>query len=93
MVLQNLNLFCINDQVVGANKGGVVALVEGLRAFVPFSQVSTVSSLSLSLMLTDLPIMYKNGSLIATRFTDRFNTKDIEIQDAPKNFSEACMSP
>ena len=30
-------------QVVGANKGGVVALVEGLRGFVPFSQISTVS--------------------------------------------------
>ncbi|KAK1347900.1 hypothetical protein POM88_055013 [Heracleum sosnowskyi] len=27
--------------VVGANKGGVVALVEGLRGFVPFSQIST----------------------------------------------------
>lgn len=31
-------------QVVGANKGGVVALVEGLRGFVPFSQISSVSS-------------------------------------------------
>lgn len=29
-------------QVVGANKGGVVAVVEGLRGFVPFSQISTV---------------------------------------------------
>jgi small subunit ribosomal protein S1 len=33
-------------QVVGANKGGVVAVVEGLRGFVPFSQLSTVSSLT-----------------------------------------------
>lgn len=33
-------------QVVGANKGGVVAVVEGLRGFVPFSQISTVSSLT-----------------------------------------------
>jgi hypothetical protein len=30
-------------QVVGANKGGVVALLEGLRGFVPFSQISSVS--------------------------------------------------
>lgn len=29
-------------QIVGANKGGVVAVVEGLRGFVPFSQISTV---------------------------------------------------
>lgn len=32
-------------QVVGANKGGVVAEVEGLRGFVPFSQIPTVSHL------------------------------------------------
>ena len=31
-------------QVVSANKGGVVAVVEGLRGFVPFSQISSVSS-------------------------------------------------
>lgn len=37
-LIQNLHV-----QVVGANKGGVVALVEGLRGFVPFSQISTVS--------------------------------------------------
>lgn len=30
-------------KVVDANKGGVVAIVEGLRGFVPFSQISTVS--------------------------------------------------
>lgn len=29
-------------KVVGANKGGVVAIVEGLRGFVPFSQISSV---------------------------------------------------
>lgn len=32
--------------MVGANKGGVVALVEGIRGFVPFSQISTVSSIT-----------------------------------------------
>ena len=32
-------------QIVDANKGGVVAEVEGLKGFVPFSQISTVSSL------------------------------------------------
>lgn len=30
-------------QVVSANKGGVVALVEGLRGFIPFSQIFSVS--------------------------------------------------
>ncbi|KAM6590412.1 hypothetical protein CsatA_013017 [Cannabis sativa] len=34
------------DFVVGANKGGVVAMVEGLRGFVPFSQISSVSHLT-----------------------------------------------
>lgn len=32
-------------QIVDSNKGGVVAEVEGLKGFVPFSQISTVSSL------------------------------------------------
>ncbi|KAF7054071.1 hypothetical protein CFC21_061827, partial [Triticum aestivum] len=31
----------ITGKVIGGNKGGVVALVEGLKAFVPFSQVSS----------------------------------------------------
>jgi len=31
-------------QVVSANKGGLVAQVEGLKGFVPFSQISAVSS-------------------------------------------------
>ncbi|KAL2941419.1 30S ribosomal protein S1 chloroplastic, partial [Bienertia sinuspersici] len=31
----------VKGKVVGANKGGVVALVEGLHGFVPFSQIST----------------------------------------------------
>ncbi|KAF8017751.1 hypothetical protein BT93_H2833 [Corymbia citriodora subsp. variegata] len=31
----------VKGKVVGANKGGVVAVVEGLRGFVPFSQIST----------------------------------------------------
>ncbi|KAL1806766.1 hypothetical protein ACET3Z_029834 [Daucus carota] len=33
----------VKGKVVGANKGGVVALVEGIRGFVPFSQISTKS--------------------------------------------------
>ncbi|KAG8372833.1 hypothetical protein BUALT_Bualt12G0108100 [Buddleja alternifolia] len=33
----------VKGKVVGANKGGVVAVVEGLRGFVPFSQISTKS--------------------------------------------------
>uniref|UniRef100_A0A0A0L5E7 S1 motif domain-containing protein n=1 Tax=Cucumis sativus TaxID=3659 RepID=A0A0A0L5E7_CUCSA len=32
----------VKGKVVDANKGGVVAVVEGLRGFVPFSQISTV---------------------------------------------------
>ncbi|KAA8531177.1 hypothetical protein F0562_005909 [Nyssa sinensis] len=34
----------VKGKVVGANKGGVVAVVEGLRGFVPFSQISTKST-------------------------------------------------
>ncbi|KMZ56493.1 30S ribosomal protein S1, chloroplastic [Zostera marina] len=33
----------VKGKVVGANKGGVVAIVEGIRGFVPFSQISTKS--------------------------------------------------
>lgn len=52
-------------QVVGANKGGVVAVVEGLRGFVPFSQLSTVSSLTLlfSKSLVSLILMFLSKSL------------------------------
>lgn len=52
-------------QVVGANKGGVVAVVEGLRGFVPFSQLSTVSSLTLlfSKSLVSLILMFLSTSL------------------------------
>ncbi|CAL5338003.1 unnamed protein product [Camellia sinensis] len=32
----------VKGKIVGANKGGIVAMVEGLRGFVPFSQISTV---------------------------------------------------
>lgn len=45
--MQNLKLmFSVNIlQVVGGNKGGVVAVVEGLRGFIPFSQISLVGDL------------------------------------------------
>jgi small subunit ribosomal protein S1 len=33
----------VKGKVVGANKGGVVAMVEGLRGFVPFSQILTMA--------------------------------------------------
>lgn len=52
----NYSFFGFNDQVVGANKGGIVALVEGLRGFVPFSQISTVK---FSSTLVNLLIMVK----------------------------------
>ncbi|RAL47444.1 unnamed protein product [Cuscuta campestris] len=41
--LQNEDVI-VNGKVVGANRGGVMAMVEGLRAFVPFSQMSTKST-------------------------------------------------
>lgn len=34
----------VKGKVIGANKGGVVATVEGLTGFVPFSQISTASN-------------------------------------------------
>ncbi|CAA6662206.1 unnamed protein product [Spirodela intermedia] len=33
----------VKGKVIGGNKGGIVAIVEGLRGFVPFSQISTVA--------------------------------------------------
>ncbi|CAK9136439.1 unnamed protein product [Ilex paraguariensis] len=44
-------------KVVGANKGGVVAVVEGLRGFVPFSQISTKSSAE-ELLEKELPLKF-----------------------------------
>ncbi|KAF4362120.1 hypothetical protein F8388_023972, partial [Cannabis sativa] len=43
----------VKGKVVGANKGGVVAVVEGLRGFVPFSQISSVLCLGDLLLWTD----------------------------------------
>jgi hypothetical protein len=36
-------LLTIGVQVLSANRGGLVVLVEGLRGFVPFSQITAVS--------------------------------------------------
>ncbi|KAK4380153.1 hypothetical protein RND71_002015 [Anisodus tanguticus] len=47
----------IKGKVVGANKGGVVALVEGLRGFVPFSQISTKSTAE-ELLEKELPLKF-----------------------------------
>ncbi|KAL8481262.1 hypothetical protein ACS0TY_027157 [Phlomoides rotata] len=47
----------VKGKVVGANKGGVVALVEGLRAFVPFSQVSSKSTAE-ELLEKELPLKF-----------------------------------
>lgn len=47
----------VKGKVVGANKGGVVALVEGLRGFVPFSQVSTKSTAE-ELLEKELPLKF-----------------------------------
>uniref|UniRef100_A0A7N0UBQ2 Small ribosomal subunit protein bS1c n=1 Tax=Kalanchoe fedtschenkoi TaxID=63787 RepID=A0A7N0UBQ2_KALFE len=47
----------VKGKVVGANKGGVVALVEGLRGFVPFSQISTKSAAE-ELLDKELPLKF-----------------------------------
>ncbi|KAJ0804358.1 putative nucleic acid-binding, RNA-binding domain, S1 [Helianthus annuus] len=48
-------------KVVGANKGGIVAVVEGLRGFVPFPQISSTSQSKSSaegLLEKDLPLKF-----------------------------------
>ncbi|KAL9233067.1 hypothetical protein vseg_008107 [Gypsophila vaccaria] len=47
----------VKGKVVGANKGGVVAMVEGLRGFVPFSQISTKST-DEELLDKELPLKF-----------------------------------
>lgn len=48
----------IKGKVIGANKGGVVALVEGgLRGFVPFSQISTKSTAE-ELLEKEIPLKF-----------------------------------
>ncbi|PIN23262.1 hypothetical protein CDL12_04028 [Handroanthus impetiginosus] len=47
----------VKGKVVGGNKGGVVALVEGLRGFVPFSQISTKSTAE-ELLDKELPLKF-----------------------------------
>ncbi|KAI3737863.1 hypothetical protein L2E82_27877 [Cichorium intybus] len=47
----------LTGKVVGANKGGIVAIVEGLRGFIPFSQISSKSSAE-ELLEKDLPLKF-----------------------------------
>ncbi|OMO58525.1 Ribosomal protein S1 [Corchorus olitorius] len=47
----------IKGKVVDGNKGGVVALVEGLRGFVPFSQISSKSTAE-ELLEKELPLKF-----------------------------------
>ncbi|XWS53473.1 hypothetical protein CRYUN_Cryun10bG0004200 [Craigia yunnanensis] len=47
----------VKGKVVGANKGGVVALVEGLRGFVPFSQISSKSAAE-ELLDKEIPLKF-----------------------------------
>ncbi|KAA0052175.1 30S ribosomal protein S1 [Cucumis melo var. makuwa] len=47
----------VKGKVVDANKGGVVAVVEGLRGFVPFSQISTKSTAE-ELLNKELPLKF-----------------------------------
>lgn len=47
----------VKGKVVGANKGGVVAVVEGLRGFVPFSQIST-KTIAEELIEKELPLKF-----------------------------------
>ncbi|KAL9672054.1 hypothetical protein QQ045_028302 [Rhodiola kirilowii] len=48
----------VKGKVVGANKGGVVAVVEGLRGFVPFSQILTKSTVAEELLDKELPLKF-----------------------------------
>ncbi|GJN31296.1 hypothetical protein PR202_gb19678 [Eleusine coracana subsp. coracana] len=47
----------VTGKVIGGNKGGVVALVEGLKAFVPFSQVSSKTTAE-ELLGKELPLKF-----------------------------------
>ncbi|KAF4361387.1 hypothetical protein CsatB_025682 [Cannabis sativa] len=47
----------VKGKVVGANKGGVVAVVEGLRGFVPFSQISSKTTAE-ELLDKELPLKF-----------------------------------
>ncbi|GMJ05421.1 plastid ribosomal protein S1, ribosomal protein S1 [Hibiscus trionum] len=47
----------VKGKIVGGNKGGVVALVEGLRGFVPFSQISSKTSAE-ELLDKELPLKF-----------------------------------
>lgn len=47
----------VKGKVIDANKGGVVAVVEGLRGFVPFSQISTKSAAE-ELLNKELPLKF-----------------------------------
>lgn len=47
----------VKGKVVGANKGGIIAMVEGLRGFVPFSQIST-KSVAEELLEKELPLKF-----------------------------------
>ncbi|XP_020595211.1 30S ribosomal protein S1, chloroplastic-like [Phalaenopsis equestris] len=47
----------VKGKVVGGNKGGVVAIVEGLRGFVPFSQISTKATAE-ELIDKELPLKF-----------------------------------
>ncbi|XP_059644220.1 small ribosomal subunit protein bS1c [Cornus florida] len=47
----------VKGKVVGANKGGIVAVVESLRGFVPFSQIST-KSVAEELLEKEIPLKF-----------------------------------
>lgn len=47
----------VKGKVIGGNKGGVVAIVEGLRGFIPFSQISTKSTAE-ELIERELPLKF-----------------------------------
>lgn len=47
----------VKGKIVGGNRGGVVALLEGLRGFVPFSQISTKTTAE-ELLNKELPLKF-----------------------------------
>ncbi|GMJ02135.1 plastid ribosomal protein S1, ribosomal protein S1 [Hibiscus trionum] len=71
----------VKGKVVGANKGGVVAMVEGLRGFVPFSQISSKSTAE-ELLDKELPLKFVEVDEEQTRlvFSNRKAMADSQAQ-------------
>ncbi|CAN4094987.1 unnamed protein product [Withania somnifera] len=71
----------VKGKVVSANKGGVVVLVEGLRGFVPFSQIFSKSTAE-ELLEKELPLKFVEVDQEQTRliFSNRKAMADSQAQ-------------